>query len=296
MKRCSFILMILTFVFALCFPVTVLADMGPKPSLTIEVENAPDELYYLDLLIPGESPESSNLSADDYDEAMLELIRANTPEGWHAGMLDGTGVPMWGDIQSDDDTFRFGYFGVPETYKIIVVTESGAVTVSEEATKDAYQETVTYHYAQSGDSQIDAQPDDVAPPEEPQIEKTPIFLSYLKQFGVTCTMTLVLEGVVLLLFGFRLKENWKPFLLVNVGTQILLTAVTGVILKQHGLINGYLSFIPMEALIFLAEALLYQKFLNGHSPKRRVSYALTANTVSAVCGFLFLHAAWFQAL
>ena len=52
MKRCSFIFMILTFVFALCFPVTVLADMGPKPSLTIEVENAPDERYYLDLLMP----------------------------------------------------------------------------------------------------------------------------------------------------------------------------------------------------------------------------------------------------
>lgn len=27
--------------------------------------------------------------------------------------------------------------------------------------------------------------------------------------------TILIELVVLLLFGFKLKENWKPFLLVN---------------------------------------------------------------------------------
>ena len=30
--------------------ITAFADMGPKDQLTIKVENAPEELYYLDLL------------------------------------------------------------------------------------------------------------------------------------------------------------------------------------------------------------------------------------------------------
>ena len=34
--------------------VPVLADMGPKPQLTVRVENGPEELYYLDLLEEGE--------------------------------------------------------------------------------------------------------------------------------------------------------------------------------------------------------------------------------------------------
>ena len=34
-------------------PVSASADMGPKPQITIQVQNAPDGDYYVDLLIPG---------------------------------------------------------------------------------------------------------------------------------------------------------------------------------------------------------------------------------------------------
>ena len=39
-----------------CAVLTVFAsaDMGPKPQLTVRVEHAPEELYYLDLLAEGE--------------------------------------------------------------------------------------------------------------------------------------------------------------------------------------------------------------------------------------------------
>ena len=40
--------------------------------------------------------------------------------------------------------------------------------------------------------------------------------------------TLVIEGVILLLFGFSLKKNWKAFLLVNIITQIFLTVTVGI--------------------------------------------------------------------
>lgn len=33
--------------------VPVFADMGPKPQLTVRVENGPEELYYLDILEEG---------------------------------------------------------------------------------------------------------------------------------------------------------------------------------------------------------------------------------------------------
>ena len=42
---------------AVLLPVPARADMGPKPSMTIHVENPPSGIYYLDLLVPGEAPD-----------------------------------------------------------------------------------------------------------------------------------------------------------------------------------------------------------------------------------------------
>lgn len=41
-------------------PVSASADSGPKPQITIQVQNAPDGDYYVDLLIPGEVPEQAS--------------------------------------------------------------------------------------------------------------------------------------------------------------------------------------------------------------------------------------------
>ena len=39
---------------AVLLTVSALADSGPKPLLTVRVENAPEEGYYLDLVAEGE--------------------------------------------------------------------------------------------------------------------------------------------------------------------------------------------------------------------------------------------------
>ena len=55
-------------------PVRASADMGPKPELTILVKNAPDGLYYLDLLIPEETRGSyDNLHGKPYDLSLIHI-------------------------------------------------------------------------------------------------------------------------------------------------------------------------------------------------------------------------------
>ena len=49
---CLLVMMIFPIIFA--FP--VFADMGPKPQVTVRVENPPEGLYYLDLLVPRAKP------------------------------------------------------------------------------------------------------------------------------------------------------------------------------------------------------------------------------------------------
>ena len=70
--------------------VTALADSGPKPMLTVKVVNAPEELYYLDLLEADRAdvqPYDNNRREDEdqpLDPALVESLLAAVPEGWHA--------------------------------------------------------------------------------------------------------------------------------------------------------------------------------------------------------------------
>ena len=137
--------------------IPALADTGPKPQLTVRVTNAPEGRYYLDLLEEGEyeghtygsgRSEYSGLdwsySAEELsllDKALLEALRAAVPEGWHACTAEGTnGAPMWGDLEGEDSLsgarlHTFSYFGVPDTYQILMVTKDGDSYLSPPCTR-----------------------------------------------------------------------------------------------------------------------------------------------------------------
>lgn len=90
----------LLFVVLLLLTTAVFADMGPKPQLTVVVEHAPSELYYLDLLAEGEYEYDPDFAMDetDLDPELLAAFRAAIPDGWHACIAEGTtGAPIWGN-------------------------------------------------------------------------------------------------------------------------------------------------------------------------------------------------------
>ena len=94
----------LLFVVLLLLTTAVFADMGPKPQLTVVVEHAPSELYYLDLLAEGEYEYDPDFAMDetDLDPELLAAFRAAIPDGWHACIAEGTtGAPIWGKLTGD---------------------------------------------------------------------------------------------------------------------------------------------------------------------------------------------------
>lgn len=102
---------------AMCLlTVFALADMGPKPLLTLRVEHAPQEPYYLDILAEGDfSGQDYNGISWNYDEAerasldqdLLTALRAAVPEGYHACTAEGTnGAPMWGELEGTPPAVR----------------------------------------------------------------------------------------------------------------------------------------------------------------------------------------------
>ncbi len=257
------------------FPAKVYADMGPKPQITIHVINPPEEEYYLDLLV-RDSSAYDNLDDDrvSYDQTKLALLESYNEEGWYPGLTQGTGVPMRGKLtgvtESGQMVHIFGYVGVPEDFKIIIITPGNQILVSDEIHKNSFEFTVTYDY------------------ETGEITRENIAFSYVKQFLMTCIPTLLMEGIILLLFRFSLKRNWKSFLGINIATQLFLTAALGRVMFQDGLFAGYFVLIPLEIIIFLFEMLAFSKLLKQHSKSRRVWFVFVANLFSFIAGFLLM--------
>ena len=95
---------------AVLLPVPARADMGPKPSMTIHVENPPSGIYYLDLLVPDEpsyemfdNQDWNDLSEAQMDAEIITNLRTAARDAggegtWHLAMLDGTLMPMYGEI------------------------------------------------------------------------------------------------------------------------------------------------------------------------------------------------------
>ena len=269
--------------------VSAFADTGPKPKLTVKVENAPSELYYLDLLAEGEyehegDSDFSSLSDEEraaLDADMLAALRAAVPDGWHACLAQGVnGPPIWGDLVGEDagngtQLHTFGYVGVPDTYRILIVTKSGESWVSDTLHRATLQSSATVDWAKRTASAPSAG------------------VAYALQFLCMLLPTLLIEGALLFAFGYRSRRSWLVFLLVNLVTQGGFALYLAVTVLNHG-VSGWslLFYFPAEVVITVVESLLYRRLLTERSWERAVGYAIVANVCSATVGLLLIDPLW----
>jgi O-antigen/teichoic acid export membrane protein len=96
------------------------------------------------------------------------------------------------------------------------------------------------------------------------------------------SLTLLLEGIMLYLFGFRKKRSWLCFFIVNLVTQ----GVLNYLLIAISPYNGYaiFSLVFYEFWIIIIETVTFGICLNEQRLLRRVLYAVTANLASLFLG------------
>lgn len=258
------------------FNVTVYADMGPKPSLEIIATNMPDEVSYMDLLIhePIENTYKNIDNINEYDSDMINILLNYESDGWRPAMVTGTKVPLYGDVvcdvQNDPCHMNYSYVGVPDQFKIIVVTKSNQVVVSNVIQRKAFQSKVYFDY-KTGTAY-----------------EEPLTFLYIQQFMMTFISTIIIEGVILVAFGFGLKKNYKPFILINLLTQLLLTCVVFTNMLTKGTITALIIYFIFEIVILIIEGVLLARFLLEHKKSRRILYAVIANIISFIFGIIIM--------
>ncbi len=104
--------------------------------------------------------------------------------------------------------------------------------------------------------------------------------------AVRILLTLLTEGLIFWLFGFRKKLSWVIFFIINLLTQGWLN----ITVNSYAFSSGYWVFalVAMEAVIFIGEAIAFPLSLSEKKPWQRVVYALSANAVSLAVGLLLI--------
>jgi len=95
-------------------------------------------------------------------------------------------------------------------------------------------------------------------------------------------LTLLIEGLVFYLFGFRRKNSWIAFLAINLLTQ----GVLNIQLNNATPFASYLIFnlIFMELVVLLVEMIFFVSYVREHGKFRRAAYVFVANLASLVLG------------
>lgn len=282
----------------LCFaPATAKADMGPKPSVRILFENMGDELCYGTLLSAREStgPASvwNGIEEDaqhngnenyawmtlDY-ETWKAFVEYEDPDGYFF-LQEGWKV-------SETKEIAWTYYP-PSPFKILLYyPETGTFVSSgiyEKYAFDTYytvdmdgitMRSVEYDKELSTDARLEA-------------HRSYNYRVEVISLLARIVVTIAIEMVLALLFGFRNKKQLLLLMGVNAGTQVVLNVLLNVINYNSGHMAFVLYYVLFELLVFILEALVYGKYMNRLSENIKPKwfyavYALAANGVSFAAG------------
>lgn len=273
---------VVLFVCVLIFSITVIsvsADMGPKPAVWIELENAPKK-YYLDLLVDYDG-DYHNLYGDEIselDEKMWETLSGFSDDGWYPALSHGTSVPLFGTVIPDENNSSyFSYFGVPNKFRIIVVDGECNVKTSGIIEKKYYQEHITLDY----NSMIPTGSEQSGGEIVQQVGRNSTVKSFILQFLSTCIPTLILEFAIFLLFRMSFKKHWYKLLIVNVATQIGVNlAMSSLFINSGWFSLDFIFYAFVEICVLIVETIAYVILLRGEKKWKRVLYPITANIAS----------------
>lgn len=275
------------------FPVTVNADMGPKPSLNIKFKNMGDELCYCTLL--ADEPNVGRYSVWDGSE---ENAMHNRNEMYQYSLE----YDIWKAFVEYKDTDGYYFiqpeveklnetknlhwsYGIPDRFKILLYyPELDKFAVSGICERYAF---FTYYTVDMEGVNISSV--------EYDGQLSNVYRSFhwkreLISLAIRIFFTMVIEMCIAFAYDFMGKKECLLLVIVNTITQIFLNVLLDIINFTPGHWKFNAVYVALEILVFAIEAVVYSVYMKRFATKAKptrfyVEYALAANAVSFAAGF-----------
>lgn len=268
------------------------ADFGPKPSVVVEFENAGDQEYYVTLVAKEDKLGSpySRVTAEDQPETDDIAI-------WNrlVAYEDPDGMVFAGNVQklTGDGAYVWGYYPPSEFRVLIYFPDTDSFVESSE---------ILEQYAFDSYYQMDF--NDLPEKWNDAVAAIPVTRKYnllwqITAFLLRLAVTVAVECLLAVLFGFRGKRQMLLVLAVNCATQLAMNLL--ILDESVGLFVFYvLQYALIEVGVFLAEGLVYCLALPKlATPEQNrnihpIAFAFFGNVASFSLGFLLSN--WFPML
>ena len=269
-----------------------IADFGPKPSVVVEFENAGDQEYYVTLVAKENRLGSpySRITAEDQPETddiaiWNRLVAYEDPDGMvfagNVQKLTGDGAYVWGYYPPSE--FRvLIYF--PDTDSFVESSE-----ILEQYAFDSYYQMDFNDLPENWNDAVAAIP----------VTRKYNLLWQITAFLLRLAVTVAVECLLAVLFGFKGKRQMLLVLAVNCATQLAMNLL--ILDESVGLFVFYvLQYALIEVGVILAEGLVYCLALPKlATPEQNrnihpIAFAFFGNVASFSLGFLLSN--WFPML
>ena len=268
----------LIFYFILSISQDVNADIGAKPSISITIENGPDE-YFVALLekrdygIENTVETSTDVKVENVtEESVYNFLKSFRYDGYlFFESPVGSNVKKSDKNENPEEIYHFTYM-VPSDFRVILIDKDGNLYLSESHTKKEFKAICTYDVATSsiveeeGKSRI--------------ISIITIIICFI--------LTLVIEFLILIAFRYPLiKRNVLVFLLTNALTNIPYNIFLISTVSRIDVMLILINFFA-EIIITLIETLVYCFTLVNREKEvkygKNILYGILANIASSILG------------
>lgn len=265
-------------------PNTAMADMGPKPSVNIKINNLKEnQEVYITLLSKEEStgPFSKVTELQSHEEYLEDGFNK------FKSIEDKDGYYFLGnlDLLKGNGTYSWSYYP-PQDFKIaLYFPEQNLVLISKPYSRYAFNSNFKLNY-----KDMDLKDEVYYFDNEISITKVRDINEEIKSFLLRLVLTIIIEYLVALAMFRPTKYQTKLIIKTNVFTQLLLNITISLILYFQGFLAFAIIFMPCEIAVFIIEGVIYKKRLNQNLPENKkpampMLYAFIANLISAGAGY-----------
>lgn len=269
------------------------ADFGPKPSVVVEFENAGDQQYYVTLVAKKDKLGSpySRVTAEDQPETddiaiWNRLVAYEDPDGMvfagNVQKLTGDGAYVWGYYPPSE--FRVVIY-FPDTDSFVESSE-----ILEQYAFDSYYQMDFNDLPENWNDAVAAIP----------VTRKYNLLWQITAFLLRVAVTVAVECLLAVLFGFKGKRQMLLVLAVNCATQLAMN----LLMLTQGAIGIFAFYVIQYALaelaVILVEGLVYYLALPKLADpyyaegKHPIVYAVVGNLASFILGYCLSN--WFPML